>query len=342
MILDKFLLENKGIYIFSDPAAENSILAIIDKLISNGKKAGQDFLVYTNYFKKSFSSYYDLISLVDTDERKISNILEKFKPTYIFTGTSLQNFEHVWRKVGCSKKIKVMSFIDHWTSYIERFMYQDEIIFGNEILVLNSIAKKEAELGGIPKELITVFENPYYDKVREFKPKISKEKFFKYLGLNRLKKTILFISDDIKKSFPENDNGNCVLGFDEYSVLNDILISFKRINSNLDLSDFQFVIKLHPKSEENKFDKLISEFSLKSLNIFCIKNCPPLEINYFSDFVFGMFSNMVIESFLMNKKLIRVQTGQIGDDLIKIKGIKDNVVKDVDKLCNEITNFLNT
>ena len=43
MISNKYLRNNKGVFIFSDPAAENSILAIIDILIASKKKLGLIF-----------------------------------------------------------------------------------------------------------------------------------------------------------------------------------------------------------------------------------------------------------------------------------------------------------
>lgn len=341
MNLDKSISEGKGIFVFSDPAGANTVLAIIDNLISNGKTVGQDFLIYTNSFKKYLSSYKDYINVIDLNKIKISSILEEFNPKYIFTGTSLENFEHLWRKLGSDKKVRVISFIDHWTSYIERFTYKNEVIFGSDILVINDIAKKEAIQSGIPKKLITVFNNPYYNKVREFSPKVLKESFFKSIGLDFIKKTILFISDDIKRTFPNDDNGNCILGFDEYSVLKDILKSFQSIEKEVDLSNYQFVIKLHPKSYDSKFKQLISEFSPKTLKIFSIKKCDSLTINYYSDFVIGMFSNMVIESLLLGKKTLRVQCGQKGKDILKFTAIHSKVITNKKDLSKKILTFLN-
>ena len=54
------------------------------------------------------------------------------------------------------------------------------------------------------------------------------------------------------------------------------------------------------------------------LKTIVVKDCDSLSINYFSDYIIGMFSNMVIESYLM-KKVLRVQIGQIGNDLMKFK-----------------------
>ena len=330
-------LTNKGIYAYTDPAAENAILALVDDLILDGYIPKKDFFVYTSNLKKKHTQYKDILDVEDFNENKLSELILNFKPTYIFLGTSLNEYEHNWRKLGVKHNIKVISFIDHWINYVERFSFNDELIFGNEVWVVNEIAKKEAICAGVPEKLIVISGNPYYKKVKEFKPKVSKDLFFKSHGFDSFKKTILFISDDIKRSFPKNKNGDCKLGFDEYSVLKDVLISMHELEKDINFSDFQLVIKLHPKSEKNKFKKLISDFSNKSLNVYCIRDCDSLTVNYYSDFVLGMFSNMVIESILMKKKLLRIQTGE-KFDLFKFNKFK--TVTKVNDLKKKISDLL--
>ena len=184
MFSDKYLRNNKGVFVFSDPAAENSILAIIDMLIACKKIAGIDFLVYTNLIRDSYSAYGEIINIVDFKQELIQNILNDFKPKYIFTGTSTENHEHLWRKSSIKKNINVISFIDHWTSYNKRFIKKNEIIYGNHVLVVNEIAKKEAIKKGITEKLISVYGNPYYEKVKRFEPNVSKVNFFESLNLD--------------------------------------------------------------------------------------------------------------------------------------------------------------
>ena len=336
MNFDNTIFEGKGIFVFSDPAAENAILALVDDLILDGYIPKKDFLVYTNNLKKTNIHCKDILNVEDFNENKLNELILNFKPIYFFLGTSLNDYEHNWRKLGVKHNIRVISFIDHWTNYLERFSFNDELILGNEIWVVNEIAKKEAIRAGVPEKLIEISGNPYYKKVKEFKPKVSKDLFFKSHGLDGLKKTILFISDDIKRSFPKNKNGECKLGFDEYSVLKDILISMHELKKDINFSDFQLVIKLHPKSEKNKFKQLISDFSNKSLNVHCVRDCDSLTINYYSDFVLGMFSNMVVESILMQKKLLRIQTGG-KFDLFKFNNLKPvTKVKDLKEKISDL------
>ena len=71
-----------------------------------------------------------------------------------------------------------------------------------------------------------------------------------------------------------------------------------------------------------------------------MKDCEPLAINYFSDYVVGMFSNMIIESFLMKKKVLRIQLNQNGEDKMKFDGLMNNVVIDENNLGKKIISLL--
>jgi hypothetical protein len=330
-------LKGRGIFVYTDPAGENAILALVDKLMLAGYIPKKDFFIYTNNLRQNESKYSDIINNEFFDENKLRDILLHFKPNYIFLGTSINEYEHNWRKLGIKENVKVISFIDHWTSYIERFSFNNEIIFGDEIWVINEIAKIEAIHAGIPEKLITISGNPYYEKVKKFKPKVSKEYFYNSLGLDIRKKVILFISDDIKRSFPSDDKGNCVLGFDEYTVLSELLNSLELIDVNL--HDFQLILKLHPKSDVNKFKYLLND-AARNLNVIVIKDCDSLSINYYSDLVIGMFSNMIIESYLMKKKVLRIQIGQVGEDLMKYRKSYVHLVKEQRLLNDELTNLL--
>ena len=175
MNLNNIIPEGKGIYVFSDPAGANSVLALVDRLILLGYLPKKDFLVFTNSIKTGLDEYKSILDVSLSNENDFVDVIRSFNPTYIFSGTSLKDFEHLWRKAAIQENVKVISFIDHWTSYIERFSFNNEIIFGDHILVVNEIAKNEALLNGIPEKLISVFGNPYYEKVKKFKPIVSKK-----------------------------------------------------------------------------------------------------------------------------------------------------------------------
>ena len=339
MKLDKLIDQGKGIFVFSDPAGSNSVFSIVDYLIKNNKSPGKDFLIFTNKVGVFDNKYDAIVDIIELNHLIVSKIIKDFKPNFLFSATSNNNFEHLWRKFSMGK-VKIYSFIDHWTKYIERFSYDDEIIFGDIIYVVNKVAKDEAILSGIPKNIIKIFGNPYYEKVIKFKPSVTKDKFFRSNKLNKKKLIVLFISENLKAAYGSNSHEKYQLGYDEYTVFDDLLecIINKKHEFNL---KFQFVIKIHPKAHPNKFDSILKRRNIKNLDIITLRNCDSLTLNYFSDYVIGMHSNMVIESYLLGKKLLRVQTGQLHNDLMKFSHLKNKVITSKAKLNDNFKRFLN-
>lgn len=339
MRLDKKITEGKGVFVFSDPAGSNTVFAIIDFLISIGKVYAKDFLIFTNaagFFEKK---YTDIVERIDFNYEFCVNIQKTFNPGYIFSTTSHNNFEHLWRKHFFGK-VKIYSFIDHWSNYYNRFYFDNEVVYGDEIWVINEIAKTEAVEEGIPASILKIVGNPYYEKVKKYKPKVPHNCFVESINLSVAKKIILFISDDIELNYGSNHLGDCILGYDEYSVLRDVLESLKKLelDDSFYSSFFQLVIKIHPKASVGKFDNLIKEFNFFKIKV--VKDVDALTLNYYSDYCIGMFSNMVIESFLLNKKLLRVQTGQVFEDIMKLTPLKNKVVTDKNDLPKKLMNFL--
>ena len=336
MNLNELLNKGKGLFVFSDPAGANSILAIIDFLKKNNKIHGIDFLIFTNKIGVFDKEYNEIVETIEFNDEFVNRIYNDFNPDYLFSATSNNDFELLWRR-NLIGKIKIYSFIDHWTNYIERFSFAGDIIFGDYILVIDKVAKEEAVSAGIPKNIIRILENPYYHKVRKFKPTQSKNLFFKKHGLSINKLTILFISDNLSVTYPKN--GNTWLGYDEYTVLSDLLACFENINARLN-SNFQLVIKIHPKAKKDKFDFILKKVNFENLDIISIRDCDPLLINYYSDYVIGMHSNMILESFILRKKILRVQTGQLFEDLLKFYPLKNKVIKFNHELNTQLHRFL--
>lgn len=338
----RYKLQGKGIFAFSDPAGANSILALIDNITKCGGKNNEDFMVFTNSVGVFPNEYNNIVKIKDFNTKVYSEILVKFKPDYVFTATSNNSYEHNIRLLSKEKRIRTIAFIDHWTNYFKRFTFNDKTLFPDEIWIINDIAKKEAIETGLPEDKIYLSGNPYYAKVKKFIPKDNKESFLREHGIPLNKKIIMFISDDLRESFPKNSYNKCVLGFDEFTVLSDVLNSLCEIHNKglIDFSKYLFLIKIHPRGKMSKFDSLIRNRKYKFLNIEVRKKINPLTIIYYSDYVLGMFSNMVIEALLMGKKVIRVQTGQIGEDLLKFDEVNCELVTKREILLNDLIKFM--
>lgn len=340
-----YKLEGKGIFVFSDPAGANCALTLVDNQIKKRFVESKDLLVFSDKFGVFPEEYDTLVARFDFTEELAEQIIKEHQPAFLFAATSCKSdFEHKWRKLAFRLQLKTISFIDYWLHYAERFMFNGETFWGDEIWVINETAKLGAIGAGVPSEIIKVVGNPYYLKVKNHIPKEPKIDFYNKLGIEPSKKTILFISDPIRDSVSSDKNGDSYLGFNEYTVLNDIFHAFGQLKSEIDLSRFQFIIKLHPREEIQKFKNIIAESAPSGLDIISIQKCDPLTINYYSDYVLGMFSNMIIESVLLNKKVLRIQIGEKHDLLSSVEELINLPKKITQKelLPNALIYFLST
>ena len=82
---------------YSDPAGFNIICSIIDKLIEANKKTNSDFKVFTNQEGIIDKKYSPYIKVINNSLESIEDEIDKFLPEIIFTATSINNFEHLWR-----------------------------------------------------------------------------------------------------------------------------------------------------------------------------------------------------------------------------------------------------
>lgn len=323
---------SKIFFVFSDVAGANAILSIVDNLVKKGKVQQKDFFVFSDINRKYVLDYK--INIVQNDFVTIGNLVDKFKPQFLFSATSFHNYEHNWRKYFVKNNIPCSAFIDHWVYYKRRFTFDNETIYPNIIYVINKIAKTEAVKEGLPLNSIKVIGNPYYSKVKEFKPKINRKSFLKSIGITNNNKLITFVSENIQNDIPKDKNGKSILGFDEYDSLINMLNALKEVSKTKnEILDFNYIIKIHPISDSNKFDSILKDFKMFK-NIYVIKKVNPLLINYYSDYICGMFSNMLIEALLMQKKVCRIQINQ-KKDLFKFDLIRSSPIVEYNHLVNK-------
>ena len=297
--------DKKVILAYSDPAGFNIIGALIDEFIANRKKHNIDFKVFTNHegiINKEYSSFIEIIS---NSLSEVENEIDKFCPDKVFTATSMNIFEHLWRISSKKRKIRVESYVDHWTGIRKRFFFLNRLVYPDKIFLINEEAKKIAVSEGIPKEIISINNNPYYKKVKMFKPDKSKVEFLNDLKISNKQKILLYISDNIKETPYFND-----LGFNELSIFENLMRSLIILDESekiITKNQIIILIKLHPREKENKYYDLIKKYKYQNVRI--IRQYNSLVLNYYSDIVVGTFSNMVIEAYILNKSLLRVQIG---------------------------------
>jgi len=323
--------KGKTIFVGVDPAAQNIIYSVISNLLQEGWTK-EDFSFFTSetegYVNDSTVSFVKRISF---SEQNIEEIFSQSNPSLIFLGTSLVNAEAVWVSKANAKGIKTISFVDHWVNFGKRFLVKDQYCFPTEIWVLNEEAKQQAIQEGLPAEKIKMVRNPYYRFIENYRPEISRTTFYERLGVEK-NKTIVFISDPVRDNLPD-------IGFDEFSTVSVILEKLSELQQENDPVKYNFLIKLHPRCKREKYQEIIKCYQSESIVIKEIGDVDAKMMNYFSDYVIGMFSNMIIEALLMKKKVLRVEINQ-KTELFKFDEIKCKLVTESIQLKNELYNFL--
>lgn len=287
-------LSGIGLFVFSDPGGAKPLLSLVKKI-----KKSLNFYKIVSDRNYSFFKDFDLevSNPILTEETEF----KETKPDFLFTGTSYtSNIELRYIKEANRLGIKSFAFVDHWTSFNERFILNEETVYPTRILVVDETAKNKAIVAGIPQNILEVFGNPYHQFISEWKPSISKEDFFSQLGLNIIgKKFIIFAPDPLS-----NVNGEFEYGFDEVSGTQKLCESIKGHKET-----YVFLLKLHPNQNLDRIHKVVSKHFL-----ILPTDVDTNSLIYFSDLVLGFFSSFLIEANLMHKPVLRFLVDGIKKD----------------------------
>ena len=226
------LIDKNIAVVAHDAGAANLILGFTLNNISN----------YYFYLKgpalEIFSSKYKNFKNSD-----LKSILSKCE--ILISGTGWQtDFEHTCRQQFKEKNKKVISVIDHWVNYKERFKYEKEEFLSDEIWVFDGHAL-EIATNEFPNKNIILQDNFYINDV------LKKMKLIKKEDAN----SIVYILEPIRNK-SERIIGNefdCIdLFFKNIHLLN---ISFKDI-----------IFKPHPSEDKYKYDDFLKKY-IKKFNI---------------------------------------------------------------------------
>lgn len=282
-------INGRGIFIFSDPGGAKPILSLIHLLKLTNCKIISD---------RVYGFYNDFNIDVDTyeagDEIKI---FSKYKPQFIFTGTSYTSkIELKFIFEARLRNIKTFSFIDHYTSFSERFLLSNKYVLPETIFVTDEKSKKIAQSSSVLKKLkVNVLGNYYHKYLKNWHPTIEKKFFFSEFNYMLEKKIILFAPDPLSNLINKD------FEFNENDVLKDVIKSFNKLGLNE--SNYFFIVKVHPNQKKEFILKLFKKVSKK--NYFFTTSMDTKHLIYYSDIIIGMFSSLLIEATYFKKNIIR-------------------------------------
>ena len=276
----------KGLFVFSDPGGAKPILSFIHNNIKNYKIISDRKYDFYSDFNLEVNIFFNLNE---------EELIQEFKPDYLFTGTSYtSNIE--LRFIRAAKKIGLTcySYIDHYTNYIERFSLDDKLYFPDKIFLVDNFAKEIAVKNNISSHSdLEVSGNFYHKFLKDWVPKTNRENLINNYKISFNEKIIVFAPDPLS-----NINGKEKFLFDEIDVWNDFVSAIEKIKTN----DFLVIIKFHPNQDIKSFSNIINKSSLNNI-FYYEKNL--IDLLYHADIVVGIFSSILIEANVFNKKIIR-------------------------------------
>ena len=183
-------------------------------------------------------------------ERKLGNIeiltLEEAicSCEWVLCGSSWQsNLEK--KAIILAKKLnkKVITFLDHWVNYLERFKLENTHIYPDEIWVGDSKAHKIAK-NIFPQIPIKLKSNPYFKDIilqlEEYKPIVPSGSYC----------SALYVCEPISEHALKEYGDPLYFGYTEENALNFFLENYNSLNIKLQ----EIKIRPHPSENRNKYD----------------------------------------------------------------------------------------
>ncbi|MDB0053298.1 hypothetical protein N9E95_00065 [Alphaproteobacteria bacterium] len=235
-------------------------------------------------------------------ERKLGNLknnslLDMINDVdWLLCGTGWQsNLE--WNVIQEAKKHKkkVVSFLDHWNNYLERFSRNGIHILPDEIWVGDIYAQKIA-IDTFPDTKVKLIENPY---LAEIKTMLSKDKPKEKI-INKL--TALFLCENISEHMFLKHGDENYLGYTEHDALQLFLDNMERIDKNISV----LIIRPHP-SEKNPEEKYawVKKYPMqKSCNIQFSEEVSLIQDIMDCDIVAGAETMAMVVGLTLEKRVI--------------------------------------
>ena len=257
----------------------------IHPLLKKWKNSGEGHTEYklvatgssVKYWQNN-SQMFDEISHKNTSS--VKEYLIAVKPKLIILSASgTEELEYLFILEAKRLVIKTANFIDTWTNYKNRYIYNGKKVYPDIVLSIDEKCTEEMVEEGIPTELIQEIGQPYLEEICENIPPLGEK--------------ILLPLQPIRKSRGDS------LGYDEEDFLKLTLAALKQAGK---VSESYFTS--HPDSNLDMFNKESLEVK-QGEGIDEIKN---------SHTVLGMFSMQMVVAYLWGRKVASVQPGLTSRD----------------------------
>jgi len=215
------------------------------------------------------------------------------KADWILTGTSwASDLEKEAIKSGKMQKKKVVSFLDHWVNYPQRFEYNGLTCLPDEIWVGDEDALKIAK-NYFPQEKLRLVPNPYFQDIKD------ELKTIKAPPKQSRKTRIAYVCEPIGEHSIKQYRHPLHWGYTEYDAMRFFLTRLPEI---IPIKEVEFVrIRKHPSELQDKYDNILQEYPAipfqKSEGNSLVEDC------VWADCVVGCESMALVVGLLAEKKV---------------------------------------
>lgn len=292
-------LNGKRIFIVcSDPGAAQAVVILQKEL----KAKGADVLIVARRSGKGFASEVEIEIYKRKEAYRYFYSIQKFvshkKPNVIITGTSLKDdLERNYIKAGRLSNIPVLSFIDWWTNFKQRFIHSrtKELCIPDIICVIDKAALKMCIKELDNKTQIIVTGNPYFSQVieRMVKQKVGQKKLLLELGLDPERMTILYFAEPFYHRF------------NQFDIFAKVTSAISRVIES-DAIKLNIIVKFHPNGQKPEIFKKYKDIIDSNLSKGCLsklifKEHDVGKLIESADYVWGMNTTPMLEAILRGK-----------------------------------------
>ncbi len=295
--------------ICGDPGGADAVAPVVKKLLKIHQVRVQ---VYA-YFKALTTFRRNNISLIELDNEitldEIKKLLIKSSPDLILIGTSFNQFEIEKKFIQISKDLNIPSLavLDFWSSYSKRFSRNESDLeyLTDKIAIMDELAFSEMREEGFLPDHLTITGQPAFDRLKNKKVNFStidKNRIKTEIGIKEDQKLVLYISQPFSKLFGDSAVNPLYLGYDEKSILKDLLQALNEMIFDHDI-DISLGIIPHLREEDPWWER----FAGDRVHIFPTDKFDFDSLVMASNIVTGMTSTKLYEAHVLGSKTFSLQ-----------------------------------
>ncbi len=305
-----------------DPGGAEALSPVVLRLIREAKVelTVLGYRFSEEIFKKRNVPFKKLedFNITDVSSASMELLLDKVKPNLVVLGTSQgRSIENDIVLAARKKQIRTFCLLDFWNNYSQRFSCLETgkkfLFLPDFIGIMDEFAKEEMVKEGFDPERLLITGQPYFDSLFELAKDFSEDKIRRFrnrLNLPEGSLLISFFSQALTKTRGVDQTSSTYLGYTQITILDSLLKALHSIQSECK-KDIALFIKLHPKESSSEIDNLISDARLR---IIMDERVNSRELMLSSDVVAGMFTMVLVEAFLVKKKVLSIQIGLKKED----------------------------